>query len=83
MIFTEFEQLEFCEVRIAKLRNCIAVSKMGFDFRISESKMGQNRVARVPKRSKSGLEIKGLWLGRCLMANGAISLAKTTRLNAF
>lgn len=83
MIFTEFEQLEFGQVRIAKLRNCIAVSKMGFDFRISESKMGQNRVARVPKLGKSGPGIKGLRLGRCLVANGAISLAKTTRLNAF
>ena len=83
MIFTESEQLEFREVRIAKLRNYIAISKMGFDFRISESKMGQNRVARVPKRGKSRLGIKGLWLGRCLMPNGAISLAKTMRLNAF
>ena len=64
MIFTEFEQLGFGEVRIAKLQNCIAVSKMGFDFRISESKMGQNRVARVPKSGKSRLEIKGLRLGR-------------------
>lgn len=72
----KFEQLGFREVRIAKLRNCIAVSKMGFDFRISESKMGQNRVARVPKLSKSGLEIRGMWLGRSLMANETISLAK-------
>ena len=55
MIFTEFEQLEFREVRIAKLRNYIAISKMGFDFRISESKMGQNRVARVPKRGSVGV----------------------------
>lgn len=79
----EFEQLGFCELRIAKLRNCIAVSKMGFDFRISESKMGQNRVARVPKSGKSGLGIKGLRFGQYLMANETISLAKTTRLNAF
>lgn len=79
----KFEQLGFREVRIAKLRNCIAVSKMGFDFRISESKMGQNRVARVPKQGKSRLGIKGSRIGRCLVANGAISLAKTTRLNAF
>ena len=76
MIFTEFEQLGFGEMRIAKLRNCIAVSKMEFDFRISESKIGQNRVARVPKLGKSGLGIKGLRLGRWLMANGAIFLAK-------
>lgn len=72
MIFTEFEQLGFREARIAKLRNCIAVSKMGFDFRISESKMGQNRVARVPKSGNSRLEIKGLRLSQWLMANGAI-----------
>lgn len=72
----KFEQLGFREVRIAKLRNCIAVSKMGFDFRISESKMGQNRVARVPKSGKSGLGIRGMWLGRSLMANETISLAK-------
>lgn len=77
------EQLGFCELLIAKLRKCIAVLDMGFDFRISESKMGQNRVARVPKQGKSRLGIKGLRLGRCLVANGAISLAKTTRLNAF
>lgn len=79
----EFEQLGFCELLIAKLRKCIAVLDMGFDFRISKSKMGQNRVARVPKSGKSGLEIRGMWLGRCLVANGGISLAKTTRLNAF
>lgn len=76
MIFTEFEQLGFRGLRIAKLRNCIAVSNMESDFRISESKMGQNRVARVPKSGKSRFEIKGLRLGRWLMANGAISLAK-------
>ena len=77
------EQLGFCELLIAKLRKCIAVLDMGFDFRISKSKMGQNRVARVPRSGKSGLGIKGLRFGQCFMANETISLAKTARLNAF
>ena len=45
--------------------------------------MVKNRVVRVPKLGKSGLEITGLRLGRYLMANETISLRKMTRLNAF
>ena len=77
------EQLGFCELLIAKLRKCIAVLDMGFDFRISESKMGQDRVARVPKQGKSRVGLTGVRLGRGLVGHGGISLAKTTRLNAF